>query len=365
MHRYTEQQAISLLAGHPLLGARRAREWISLFGSAQEVIQQTKKEIALLPGTSAALAACWMDSNYVSSWEGDWDWLQRHSIHVIIDTDMRLPLLLRTMPERPLVLYGWGDSNLLSQSIISIVGTRNATHYGLAMAEQLASELARAQFVITSGLARGIDTAAHKGALHYGTTIGVIGSGLKNIYPKENQELARIMQNKGLLLSPFSPSAPPHRSHFPKRNTIVSALATHGILLIEAPEKSGAMLTMRSGQKQGKRLYAIPGRADSDYFRGNHLLIKKREAELVEKATDIVANCATLFPTLLPRRPIAPLTDEEEELLRHLPNHEVAIEEIVTQRQLPVAKTQSLIMGLVMKKYITELPNRLIRKNKE
>jgi DNA processing protein len=249
------------------------------------------------------------------------------------------------------------------QRCLAIVGTRQASVYGQEMAHRLSRELAQAGFTIVSGLARGIDTAAHRGALEKGRTLAVLGSGLACIYPTENIALAGAIRQQGALISEFAMATPPDRQNFPQRNRIVSGM-TLGTILIEAPQQSGAMLTVERALNQGRPVFALPGRVDQDSFRGNHALIKERKAELIENVEDILKNFECSLPLVFKPTQKLPfrLEKEEEELLRQMPIQEISVEELVAHIQWPVAKLNGLLMSLVLKKIVKEYPGKIYKK---
>lgn len=294
--------------------------------------------------------------------EKEIDLAERMGVRIVPYTSPAYPHKLQEYPDAPLVLYIQGELKTTDLQGVAIVGTRQASIYGMEMAERFGYDLAQQGMTVVSGLARGIDTAAHRGALRGGRTVAVLGSGLGHMYPKENATLARTIAERGALISEYSLMTPPHSYHFPRRNRIVSGL-TRGTVLIEAPLKSGAMLTMEIAREQKKRLFALPGRLDSDTFRGNHALIKQGKAQLVENAQDVIENFGDLFsqPAAPPQGPA--LQREEEELLRQFPVEEVSIHALGQMTQLPTAKLNSLLMSLLLKRAIKEYPGKLYKRS--
>jgi DNA processing protein len=202
----------------------------------------------------------------------------------IFDEDY--PDLLRQIANPPLVLYIKGDRGVLSKFSFAIVGSRNPTQYGLSMTAEFSSSLSALGIVIISGLARGIDTIAHVEALKNGETIAVLGSGLLNVYPRENRDLAERISQKGAVISEFSLNSSPLKENFPRRNRIVSGLSK-GILVVEAAARSGALITARLGCEQNREVFALPGNIDSPLSKGTHRLIKEG-AKLVDSLEDIL-----------------------------------------------------------------------------
>lgn len=201
--------------------------------------------------------------------------------------DDRYPPLLSAIPDPPVVLWTRGDAAHLLKPSVAIVGSRAATPHGLEMARRLASDLAAAGLVIVSGLARGIDSVAHSAALAAGgSTVAVLGCGADRVYPPEHAELARNIRSAGVIASEFPPGCSPLAHHFPLRNRIISGLA-HAVLVVEAPEKSGALITASAAAEQGRDVLVVPGPVASGRNRGGHLLIRDG-ARLVETADDIL-----------------------------------------------------------------------------
>lgn len=218
---------------------------------------------------------------------------RQHGIAIVTREDDDFPRLLREIHDPPPLLFLRGGLAPADNLAIGIVGARHATHYGLAQAERLAASLARAGFTIVSGLARGIDAAAHRGALAAGgRTIAVLGSGLLNIYPPEHVELAEQIAGQGALLTEAPPRAAPTSGAFPQRNRLISGMCL-GIVVVEASTTSGALITARLAGEQGRDVFAVPGRVDSRLSQGCHRLLRDG-AKLVETADDVIDELGPL-----------------------------------------------------------------------
>lgn len=359
----TEIEALAILAATSGIGAVKIRFLLQHFGTAINVLQVPFEEMRQLPGFERAIPH-WKKWQTDLSWQKDLELAEKHGVALIPYTSSSYPKRLLELPDHPVLLYVQGIIKPQDQRSIAIVGTRNASIYGNEMAGAIARDLAAAGFTIVSGLARGVDTAAHCGALERGRTLAVIGSGLANIYPRENIPLTGNIVRQGALISEFPMTTSPDRQNFPQRNRIVSGL-TLATLLIEAPEKSGAMITMARALTQKRKLFALPGRADSENFRGNHLLIKNGEAQLVENAQDIISHFQDFFghmevPSV--REISCQINSEEEQLLKLMPNEELNIEELVHLAQLPVQQVQRVLMGLILKKIVKEFPGKIYKK---
>lgn len=361
---FTEVEALAMLADIPLLGSIKIRLLIEYFGSAQEALAATPEQLIELPGFGPKLIRNWIERQTSSRWKKNFELVQQYNTQLISYTHAKYPKRLLEITDYPMLLYIKGEIRPSDARCLAIVGTRNPTIYGQEMASRFAEELASLGFTIVSGLARGIDTYAHVAALKNGRTLAVIGSGLANIYPRENEALAAEICRCGSLISEFSMSTPPDKQNFPQRNRIVSGM-TLGTLLIEAPESSGAMITMDRAFRQKRKTFAIPGRADIDNFRGNHLLIRNGQARLVESAKDVAQEFDSLLSDMqIPqKKSIEIVFDKEEKTLwDQLPNEEVTFDQIVRLSQLPVAKLNVLLMSLYLKKAIKEFPGKTYKR---
>lgn len=358
-----EDEALLFLTHISFLGPIKIRLLIHHFGSAVEAANSTPKEWMELPGLGPKIIESWQRCQKQKKWLETLHWCEQHNIQTICYTHSQYPKKLLEIPDFPILLYVKG---LLKQEerSLAVIGTRQATIYGLEMAGKISAEIARNGFTVVSGFARGIDTEAHKGAFENGRTIAVLGSGLGHLYPKENEWMVEKIIQKGALITEFSPLTPPDRHHFPRRNRIVSGMSI-GTILIEAPRSSGAMITVEQALAQGRKVFALPGRADQENFQGNHHLIKTRQAELIENGKDVIMFYSDLFSPLSFQPSIQkkiPLEKEEDEFFRQLPSQELSIEEMVTKTKLPMAKINVLLMSLVLKKNIKEYPGKIYKK---
>jgi DNA processing protein len=334
------------------------------YGSAAAALQAPLEELATFPGFSSKVLHAWKKELEEGHWRQNLLLAERLQTQIIPFTSPLYPKRLLETGDYPLVLYIQGNLIKEDHRCLAVVGTRQASIYGQEIAKELSLKLTQAGFTIVSGLARGIDTAAHQGALEKGRTLAILGSGLACIYPAENISLANAIRQKGALISEFAMATPPDRQNFPQRNRIVSGM-TMGTILIEAPQQSGAMLTVERALSQGRPVFALPGRVDQDSFRGNHALIKERKAELIENVQDILKtfdDCS--LPLVFKPTPKCsfPLEKEEEELLKQMPIQEVSIEELIFYIQWPIAKLNSLLMSLVLKKMVKEYPGKIYKK---
>ena len=357
-----EIEAFVILSSIPYLGAMKIRMLVDHFGSATEALQAPADQLNLLPGFERVIPH-WTRWQQETSWQQDLATAHQHGAQLIPFTSPLFPKALLDIADHPALLYVRGTITPQDQRSIAVIGTRHSSIYGNEMAATISQELAANGFTIVSGLARGIDTAAHQGALRSGRTLAVIGSGLARIYPTENIALAETIAHQGALISEFPMFTPPDRQNFPQRNRIVSAL-TWGSVLIEAPIKSGAMITMEKAFAHKRKLFALPGRADNDNFRGNHLLIKNGKACLIENASDILAHFQDLFPvTARPGQPKLHSLDQEEMfLMEKMPTREVAIDDLMALTSMPIQHINRILMSLILKKAVKEFPGKIYKK---
>ena len=214
------------------------------------------------------------------------DWANGEDQHIVSLADPDYPQTLLQIPDPPTLLYVRGRVKLLNRHVVAIVGSRNPTPQGLQNAENFASALAQAGFVVASGLALGIDAAAHTGALKTGDTIAFIGTGIDRVYPARNHELALKIGRQGAIVSEFPLGTPVIASNFPRRNRLISGMSL-GVLIVEAATESGSLITARLASEQGREVFAIPGSIHSPQSKGCHKLIKDG-AKLVETAQDVL-----------------------------------------------------------------------------
>lgn len=250
-----------------------------------------------IKGISPLLAGKILKSEDVFNIEEELELISKEKINIITIFDKEYPDNLKQISSPPIVLYIKGNLENLNKPAVAIVGSRNCTYYGRNMTRRICSSFAKLDIVVVSGMARGIDTAAHQETLDFGgKTIAVLGSGLGRMYPPENKKLSERIAQNGVLISEFPMNTPPLKENFPRRNRIISALS-RGVVVIEAPEKSGALITADFALEEGKEVFAIPGNADSYSSKGTNELIRQG-AKITSCAFDIVEE---LFPELIDR----------------------------------------------------------------
>ncbi|PIU41777.1 MAG: DNA-protecting protein DprA [Candidatus Omnitrophica bacterium CG07_land_8_20_14_0_80_42_15] len=276
-------------------------------------------------------------------------------------SDPKYPKNLRDTYDPPEVLYVNGELLPQDEAAVALVGTRRPTYYGMQACEKLSYDLALYGITIVSGMARGIDTAAHRGALKAGgRTIAVLGSGHDNIYPKENKKLYEEITKSGAVVSEFPDDTPPYKWNFPQRNRVISGLSL-GVVVIEAPKKSGALITVDFALEQGREVFAMPGKVNSLASEGTHQLIKDG-AKLVENANDIIEELEIKLKKFLKENKTKEnnllLDEKEEEICRFLTDEPKHIDEIALESKIPVNKVLSVLTQLVIKRVVKELPGK-------
>jgi DNA processing protein len=292
---------------------------------------------------------------------------RRHNVEIVTIIDRAYPRVLKEIYDPPLVLYVKGKILKEGELAIALVGSRLASIYGLSTAERLGYELASKGVVIVSGLARGIDSAAHKGAIEaYGRTIAVLGNGLGTVYPPENKRFAdEIVEKEGAVISEFPMGTEPLARNFPQRNRIISGLSL-AVVVVEAAKKSGALITADFALEQGKEVFAVPGKVDSTTSFGTNELIKQG-ARLVQTAEDVVEELGLRFKEAKTKgkgakdkkaalKPV--LSPEEEVIYKNLSKEPRYLDDVVETAKFPLSKTAQLLLKLQLKKLVKELPGK-------
>ncbi|MBA2430497.1 MAG: DNA-protecting protein DprA [Chthoniobacterales bacterium] len=352
--------ALNMVAG---MGPVRLRKLLQVFETPERILTARGAALRAVEGVGAELAG------QITSWESKVDLsaeLQRirdFGAEVITAESPLYPRQLREIHAPPIVLYVWGELTERDQHAIAVIGSRRTTHYGSESAKKLSYQLAYAGLTVISGLARGIDTAAHQGALAAkGRTIAVIGSGLMNLYPPENAALAeKIRSGHGAIISEFSMEIEPDRQTFPMRNRIISGWS-HGILVVEAGLNSGALITATQALEQGRLIYAVPGHINAPSAHGSNRLIQQG-AKLVMEVSDILDDLEVLLPEAKPSpaaaaRALPTLTDEERRVYDAIEASETAIDDIAAKSNLPSGSVSSTLLRLELKRLVKQLPGK-------
>jgi len=284
------------LACMPGLGSRLRKMLLQKFGGAEGVFAASPAELRQVGRMGKQLTDLMAEQAGISAAQAVVKQCQRESIGILLEGDEGYPGLLARIPDPPHLLFVRGSLLPCDALAVAVVGARHATAYGLKVAEQLGEGLSRAGYTVVSGLARGIDAAAHKGALAAGgRTIAVLGSGVLNIYPPEHDRLAAQIAEHGAVISEAPPLLPPFPGAFPQRNRIVAGLSL-GTVVVQASDRSGALITARLALEQGRDVFAVPGPIDCRLSQGCHDLIRDG-ATLVGRVDDILEELGPLFET--------------------------------------------------------------------
>jgi DNA processing protein len=294
--------------------------------------------------------------------------LQTTAIRVTTLGETDYPEALRWIPEPPPVLYIWGTLQHEDSLAVAVVGSRKPSPYGQLAAQRLSTALAQYGFTVVSGLARGVDSLAHQGALQAGgRTIAVLGSGINVVYPPEHRRLYEAIREQGAVVSEFPFDTKPDRWNFPRRNRIISGL-TLGTLVVEASDQSGSLHTARHALEQGREVFAVPGRIDMPSSRGTNNLIK-RGAKLVEGIDDILEEFPAAVRRAFRQRSPEPgptnaalmptdLTPDEVRILALVPPEETHIEAIIHASQLPAQAVASILLTLELRGLVRQFPGK-------
>lgn len=360
MTRTEAYLALNLL---PQVGPVRLRKLVQHFGSPERVLTAKSSEILQIEGFGVAQA------ENIANWESQVDLdaelkkISTRGLTLLTQEDDLYPPLLREIYDAPFLVYVWGELTKRDHHAIGIVGSRQATHYGLNATKKLSFQIAYAGYTVVSGLARGIDTTAHEAALAAkGRTVAVIGSGIGRLYPPENMALAERIAQNGAVLSEYPVDRSADKQTFPYRNRIVAGWST-GVIVVEAPLRSGSLITAQQAADQGRTVYAVPGPIDKPTSAGCNRLIQQG-AKLIMEGGDVLDDLQTLFPTaptapkLQETPPVAALTLDEEILYKAIGTDEAHINDITTASGLTTATVSSTLMRLEMKRLIRALPGR-------
>lgn len=365
-----EKEALIALNMIPHIGPIRLRNLQDRIGPPSAILGANKDQLLRVPGIGEAAA------DAVANWESSIDLageLQRirdYGCHIVTWTDPEYPELLKQIYDPPIVLYVKGTLTARDKNSVAIVGSRQTTHYGINVARKLSYQLAYVGVTVVSGGARGIDTAAHQGALNAkGRTIAVLGTGINIVFPSENVALFEKISESGAVITQFPFNRNADKQSFPIRNRIVAGM-TLGTVVVEANLSSGALITANFANEAGRQVFAVPGSIDSPRSKGCHDLIKKG-AKLCEGAEDILTEFEYLFPPS--NRPPSPaetgvlpgleLSEQESLVYNTLSHEDISIDEVIQHSGLPASAASVALLSLEMKRLIKQLPGRRYIKN--
>jgi len=353
------------------VGPIRLRQLLEHFGEAPEILRASRQQLLQVRNIGEETAEA------IANWEktidlnGELKRIGEFGCRIVAQADAEYPELLRQIYDPPILLYVKGQLLPKDKNAVAMVGSRMTTHYGMEAARRLAYQLAYVGVTVVSGAARGIDSAAHQGALSgKGRTIAVLGTGINLVFPSENRELYERIASNGALITQFPFNRKPDKQSFPIRNRIVAGM-TLGTVVVEANLTSGALITANFAVEYGRQVFAVPGRIDSPRSKGCHELIKKG-AKLCESAEDILSEFEYLFPAS--NRPpsagetgVLPaieLSENEQKVYDALDHEESSIDEVIRGSGLPSSAVSVALLSLEMKRVVRQLPGKLFVKNR-
>jgi DNA processing protein len=342
----------------PMVGNVTFRRLLEQFGTPERVMRASASELARVKGAGEAVVASLLSHDYRPFAELECVRAAKCGVRVVTFLAAEYPRILLEIPDHPPYLYVRGELRS-SETAIAVVGSRRASSYGMLTTTRLARELAGQGITVVSGMARGVDTAAHRGALGSGgRSIGVLGAGLDVVYPPENRQLFEDMAAHGALVSEFPLGTLPLAENFPRRNRIISGLS-RGVLVVEAMLNSGSLITAQCALDQGREVFAVPGNINAGASRGTNRLIKQG-AKLVESVEDILEELPQLSDisghgTLKPEFDLSPVEAALYTLLAEAPLH---IDDIIVRSSLTVGDVSATLLRLELKGAVIQLPGK-------
>ncbi|HWR38861.1 MAG TPA: DNA-processing protein DprA [Patescibacteria group bacterium] len=359
-----ETMYLAALQMVPGIGNARIKALVAHFGCARQAWMAERRDLFLSPGMDPALVERLLERRAELDLDVLWESWRKKGINACVLTDEEYPALLRKTFNPPYVLYYRGNLPA-TENLFAIVGARRASGYGKSVAENLAAELAANGFGVVSGAAKGIDAAAHAGALVKGYTAAVLGCGVDVVYPAESRCLLSEIAERGCVLSEYPPGTPARPGQFPARNRIISGLSK-GVVVVEAAERSGALITADFALEEGRDVFAVPGSIFAEGSRGTHRLIKQG-ARLLDSVEDILEDyrqqpvasgsinkiaAASQWPVTVNEAELGPEEKPLYQLLR--PDVPLSAEEIVLQSDLPLGKVLYLLLQLELRGWIVK-----------
>ncbi|HSW47152.1 MAG TPA: DNA-processing protein DprA [Phycisphaerae bacterium] len=353
----------------PDVGPIRFARIVEAFGSPQEALGAGAGQLANIERIGPAIADQIAHQRDHVDVRGELELVARHGVRVICAEDAEFPPALRHIPDPPICLYIRGRLEPEDAVAIGVIGARRCTHYGLEQANRFGYQLASAGVTVVSGLARGVDSESHKGAIAAGgRTLAVLGNGLATIYPPEHAELADRIARQGAVLSELPMTTEPTASNFLPRNRLISGLSL-GVLVIEAARRSGSLTTARLAAEYNREVFAVPGRVDNELARGTNRLIRDQHAKLVIDVEDILSELGDVGQVLGAGRPdaeeqapspaAAGLRDDERAVLDVLNTEAVSIESIARATGQPAARIAATLIGLQLRGLARQLPGNI------
>lgn len=358
--------ALTMVKG---IGGVTIRNLLSYCGNPEEIFKTKKHHLEKIPGIGSKIADIIVNHSSFSRAEQELRFTERYKIQPLFITSDDYPKRLRNCTDAPVLLYFKGKANLNNQKVLAVVGTRNATLYGKQFCDKLIEQLKPYNLLVVSGLAYGIDVAAHKASLDYDVAnIGVLGHGLDRIYPSLHRPIAERMLENGGLLTEFTSETNPDRPNFPKRNRIIAGMAD-ATLVIEATKTGGALITAEIANSYNRDVFAVPGRVDDEFSSGCNFLIKTNRANLLNRVEDleyIMGWYKEDTPKSVDKQlQVLPnLNSEEQKIYQAIKEHDtIAIDDLQVVLNMPQSKLALALLGLEMQSVIVSLPGKVYKIN--
>jgi len=340
----------------PGIGCVLFKRLVEAFGSPAGALRASPKELSRIEGIGPKVVSSLHRYDWKSAAEKELRSLEKIGGRILTWEDDEYPPHLKEIYDPPPVLYLLGRILPQDRRAVAVVGSRYPTTYGMIAAEKIAFGLGKLGINVVSGLARGVDSAAHQGALAAGgRTFGILGCGIDLVYPPENRDLFRQVAGQGAVISEFPLKTPPDSDHFPIRNRLISGISL-GVVVVEATLRSGSLITARFALEQGREVYALPGNVDSARSEGTNRLIKQG-AKLVMAAGDIVEEILPHLRETPPPEPPQPrLSEEEDKVFSVLERQALHIDAVAQRSGWPVARVSSVLLALELAGHVKQLP---------
>jgi DNA processing protein len=359
------ENRVDWLALHlvPGLGNMAFKKLLDRFGDPAEVFRAAPKDLAQVEGLRKQVAQGIAQQRFSQDPQSVLRDLEKLEARMVVFSDPDYPEPLREIHDPPMVLYAKGLDIPAKTTFVAVVGSRNSTPYGVKTAENLAQGLARRGLGIVSGLARGIDSAAHWGCVEGRSfSVGVLGTGIDVVYPPSNKKLFDVMNEKGAVITEFPLKTPPEPKNFPIRNRLISGLS-RGVIVVEATMKSGSLITASVALEQGREVFAVPGSVHSFKSKGCHFLLKQG-AKLVENADDVLDELGLNYSYAdkkdsYTEPPLPPLEDNEKKVYDLLGDYPVHIDDIAREGNMEPGTASAVLMRMELKGIVRQLPGKL------
>ncbi len=343
----------------PRIGPVLVRTLLDRFGDPEHIFKASRRELERVDGIGKRLAAAITETDIHGKVRSELKLAKELNVSIVTFTDKPYPNNLKQIYDPPPLLYVRGDLQAKDDLAISMVGSRLSSSYGRMITERIAGDVARHGVTIVSGMARGIDSAAHRGALSAGgRTIAVLGCGVDIVYPPENRRLFEEITAHGAVISEFPMSTPPEGTNFPRRNRIISGLSL-GVVVVQADSRSGSLITAGLALEQNRDVFAVPGNVGMARSRGTNRLIKQG-AKLVESADDILEEILPRFQHqgLEPTDVKPSLEDEEERVFRLVEDEPAHIDSIIAQTGMDASRVSAILLQLELRGLVQQLPGK-------